>query len=205
MNKGMVWAKKRWPSLGTLGMITFAIIVATLVDLVSEIGYIRLGFYSYPGALKGWTLFYGTPYAFPIYESIIWGTCWGLLASVRYFKNDKGESVVERGIDEVKFGSSKRKALVRFLALYGIVNFLFFFAYNWPMQLFTLHSGAWPKSIVERSYFTNGICGPETNTLCVGGPHVPIVTRGSAHLTQDGKLVYPTGVQPPLPVKARPK
>jgi hypothetical protein len=153
--------------------------------------------------MKGWTLFYGTPHAFPIYEAATFGICWGLMASVRYFRNDKGETVAERGIDEVKFGGSKRKALVRFLALYGILNALFFFAYNLPIQLFTLHSGAWPKSIVEKSYFTNGICGPEMNILCPGGPHEPIVTRGSAQLTQDGKLVYPTGVQPPLPVKLR--
>ncbi len=200
MNKGMVWAKKRWPSLGPLGLISFAIGVLMFADFFMEVVFIRLGFYVYPGSLKGWTVFFGKTYGFPIYESILFGVFWGLLASVRYFKNDKGETIVERGIDEVRFVGSKRKTLLRFLAMVGIINMLNAFGYNLPIQLFTLHSAAWPKSVVEKSYFTNGICGPETNTLCVGGPGIPIVTRGSAHFTQDGQLVYPKGVRPPTPV-----
>ncbi len=203
LNKVMAWAKKRWPWLGTLGMISFAMGVMMVFDFVMEIVYMRLGFYVYPGSLKGWTVFYGTPYAFPIYESILFGSVWGILASVRYFKNDKGQTLAERGLDEVKFRSSKRKTLVRFLAMVGLINMLFTFGYNLPMQLFTLHSGAWPKSVVEKSYFTNGICGPDKNALCVAGPNMTIVTRGSAYFTQDGKLVYPKGVQPPTPVKVK--
>ena len=203
MNKLMARAKKRWPSLGPLGLISFAMGVFICFDFVMEIAYIRLGFYAYPGSLKGWTVFYGKPYGFPIYESILFGSLWGVLASIRYFKNDKGETIAERGIDEVRFGSSKLKTLVRFLALVGIINLVDAFGYNLPMQLFSLHSGAWPKSVVEKSYFTNAICGPDTNTLCVGGPGIPIVTRGSAHFTQDGQVVYPKGVRPPTPVKEK--
>lgn len=204
-------AKARWPHIGRVRLFLVAMAVGIGIDFVMEAIYLRLGLYSYPGALKGpWTLWSGKYYQFPLYESFLWGTTWAAMASVRYFRNDKGQSFAERGIDELRVGTKKRNGL-RFLALVGVLNVIFLLVYNIPMNIFGLHAGEWPADIQNRSYFTNGLCGPRsagvvpaddprpgTDYACPG-PNVPLNRRGSVHLNPAGELVVPPGGELPKP------
>ena len=53
-----------------------------------------------------------------------------------------------------------------------------------------LHGGPWPADVQNRSYLTNGVCGPGTSYACAS-PSVPTPRRNSAHLDPAGELVGP--------------
>jgi hypothetical protein len=190
--------KERWPRLGPMGLLGALFITMVVVDVLLEIPYTRLGIYSFAGAIEGWTLFHGHYYQFPIYEALLWPFCWTVMTAIRYFRNDRGQSILERGIDEVRIGPGK-KVVVRFLALFAGMNLCFLLLYNLPIMLISLHSSAWPQDVVERSYFTNGLCGPGSEYAC-SGPAVPIPTRRSAHLGPDNQIVVPLSTKLPTPV-----
>jgi hypothetical protein len=83
-----------------------------------------------------------------------------------------------------------RKAGIRLLALIGLGNVLFFFVYNMPQGILGLYSSPWPQDILDRSYLTDGLCGPGTSYACPG-PGVPIPRPDSAHLGPNGELMIP--------------
>lgn len=191
--------KARYPDLGNLGTIATMFAFMFLADFIVESAWVRSGAYSFGGAVKGWTLFYGKWYQFPIYESILWGACWTGMAALRYYVDDRGRTWVEKGVDRVRVGPKGNLAL-RFLAVYGALNAIMIVTYNIPQQWFNLHSSPWPKSIQERSYFTQGICGPETDYECFN-TNIPMQGRGSSHVSPQGKLVVPDGATEPEPVE----
>lgn len=188
--------KARWPRIGTLGTIGIFVLMSMAIDLLIEVPYVILGTYTYPGALKGWTLFYGHYYQFPLYEPVVMGAFWSGCASIRYFRNDKGQSFVESGLERVTVGS-KGKAWLRTLSLTAALTIVLHGLYTVPFTLIQgLHSGAWPEDIVSRSYFTNGLCGPGTHYACPG-PEVPNVRRGGVAVDPDGNLYVPPGTKLP--------
>ena len=197
INWVMRQAKRRWPKLGTSGLVLIAIASGMLLDFVLEVMYVRLGTYVYPGAYKPLTLFYGHYYQFPILCAVFSGIAFGLVACLRYFRNDKGQTFVEGGIAELRVKPWQR-SWVRFLAIYGLFNLLGLLAcsqYWWT----AVHEQPWPKGVLERSYFTNGLCGTGTDVACPGGV-IPVTQRGTAHLSPNNTVVVPPGKNLPEPV-----
>src|SRR5437667_171266 len=66
----------------------------------------------------------GKTYQFPLYEPFIFGLTWMAPGALRYFRDDKGRSVVERGIDESKI-SRRRANGLRLLAVIGFLNLVY--------------------------------------------------------------------------------
>lgn len=183
-------AKQRWPRLGTFGLLGVAYASSVVFDLALEIPYIRIGTYSIGGAHEGLTFFHGHYFQFPVYESILAPLWFVAFGALRYFRNDRGESVAERGIERVKGGAGRRAALST-VAVIGMCNLLTL-VYYVPLYYVAIHSEDWPADITSRSYF--GVCGPQTEYACPGD-RVPIV-RGpdSAHARPDGTMVAPAGL-----------
>ena len=165
----MRYAKTRWPRLGTAGIIATGFTVMTVFDVLFECAFIRTGALSYPGAVHGLSIWGGETYQFPIYQAVLWsGTMWTATGALRYFRDDKGRSVVERGVDTLQRGRSVR-VILRGLALCGFVN-VCMLAYNIAFSWFALHVDQTPA---YPSYRRAGICGPGTAYDCPG-PSVPI-------------------------------
>jgi hypothetical protein len=194
VNKIMGAAKRRWPGLGTMGLIGIAWGLMALTDLVLEVGWIHNGLYAYSGAYRPLSVLAGSQYQFPLYEAVLWGAMWGAMACLRYFRNDRGETVAERGLDRVKASHRGRSAL-RLLAIIGIAQ-TFMFVYNIGIGFAGLHAGPWPKDVLDKSYLTAGMCGPDTNIAC-SDQRVPIA-RGttSGHATPEGGFAEPRGGLP---------
>lgn len=179
-------AKARWPQLGTVGMIAVCLGFFIIFDLVAEGIWVRTGIYFYPGAIRSLSLFPGHYYQFPVYEVLLFGVSWAAWGCLRWFRDDKGRTIAERGIDDIR-ATPKQKTWLRFLALVGATNVLYLWC-NVGWQVFSLHSDPWPKDITSRSYMTDQLCGPGTTYACPG-PAVPVNRPDSDHVGPDGELV----------------
>jgi hypothetical protein len=198
----MRWFQSRNPSLRTDTLFIGLFIGVAIFDFLFEFGFVWAGLYHYGGAIDELSWFTEETYKFPKYEPILIGFLFSLWVSVRYFKNDKGETLAERGLDQVRTSATGKTAL-RFFALAGILNITFLVGYNVPVQFFQLHADEWPQAIQERSYLTTGICGAGTNYTC-GGTGTPIPRAGTAiSIDPNGKTIVPEGTEMPTAVPFR--
>lgn len=182
-------AKARFPRLGIVGALIAAYVACVIFDVVLE-GFIwmKTGFYAYPGA-PGPKLFEGSFTAYPFVEGILIGFLLTPYALLRYYKDDKGYTIVERGVENLRVGS-RTKVLLRFLALTAVAHGIYFFCYN----VYAYHVGVnqveWPKAVQQRSYLLNGVCGEGTNRACYSRS-IPNSREHSSYVGRDGKLVVP--------------
>ncbi|MBA3035376.1 MAG: spirocyclase, AveC family [Desulfobacterium sp.] len=166
----MNFARKRW-SWGPIKLILFIFPFMMIYDLVIEGTFQTIGFYTMAGGKI--SFFPDTYEKFPIIETIFIACLNIPVLALRYFKNDKGETLAERGINSMVI-SDGRKQLLRLLALIGATQTIFLACYNVPMAAFMgSNPGKWPTDITSRPYFTNGLCGAGTDRLCPG-PGVPL-------------------------------
>lgn len=182
-------AQTRWPQLGKLGLVAICFLSMVILDCIMEPAFMVLAGWTYPSAIHGLTVFQGRYFQFPIYEAIYWGGAWTVYASLRYFRDDRGQTIVERGIERVR-GSARKKTFLRFCALVGVITVITFAFYEIPMWMTTMHAHDWPQDIRNRSYLTDGICGPGTDYACPGRG-VPIPRPDSVHVTPGGKSLVP--------------
>nr|WP_244438468.1 spirocyclase AveC family protein [Mycolicibacterium septicum] len=195
--------KNRWPSITNLRLILLTYAMAFVFDFVMEaLVMLPIGFYTYPGAIRSVSFNAGTYYQWPIYEGLMWGGVQAALCCLRFFTDDRGRTVVERGIDRVRGGFAKQQ-FIRFLAVFAGVSACFFFFYNLPAQWIGMHSDPWPEDHMKRSYLTGGICGDGTDTPCPD-PVLPMPTKRSGFINTDGQLVLPEGAQLPTVVPLMP-
>lgn len=196
--------KNRWPGISNLRLILVTYAIAIVFDFVME-GLILLpiGFYSYPGAIQELSINAGTYYQYPIYEGFMWGGVQAALCCLRFFTDDRGRTVVERGMDNLRGGFAKQQ-FVRFLAIFGGVSACFFIFYNIPATWLGTQADPWPEDVQKRSYFNPGICGEGTDRPCPN-PDLPRPTKHSGYINHDGELVLPEGVTipPVVPIEGR--
>jgi hypothetical protein len=188
-------AGARWPRLGTPSLIAICFVSLFVGDIVLEgFVWLPLGFLSYPGG--HWNLFAGSWHQYPIHEGITAGALFTGLASLRHFRNDKGETFADRGVDKLKIGQGRKNAL-KFLAFIGASQVIMLVTYNIPVAtLIASHPAKWPASIQSRSYFTDGVCGHGTSRLCPQGG-LPTISGGDVAIGPGGRLIIPGGVKLP--------
>lgn len=187
--------RKRFPNLGNFGLCVVTTLIFVVFDACLEPLLMASGVWTYPGAIEGLTLFHGRYFQFPIYEAILFGSCWAAWTFLRFFKDDKGRTVVERGADTMSVRESGRTFL-RFLAIAGFLN-VAMLVYSLLWAVIGLHASEWPQDITERSYLTNNLCGPGTGPspadpgYACPGPNVPVPRPGSTYVTTDGTSFTP--------------
>ena len=165
-------AKARWPNMGVFGIIATIFIGLTIVDTIIETLLLRTGLYAYPGGIRGITLFAGQTYQLPLSETVLFGGLGlGAIAVLSYFRDDRGHTFVERGIDTVKL-STKGKQLVRFCAIFGAVHAAFLVLYMVPQQWFAVQSDPFPPGY--KSYMINDMCASGSDGATCPGPGVPM-------------------------------
>jgi hypothetical protein len=180
--------KERFPDITGFWLVATCFAAMCLFDVVLEgIIWLPMGVFEYPGG--HWAIFGDTYHKYPLNEMFTIGSVFTVLASVRYFTNDKGQMVIERGVDEIK-GTKTRKLVLRGLAAIAFCQVVMFLGYNVPNSIIGANSAEWPEDLQKRSYFTNYLCGDETNRLCPG-PGVSNERDGSAYIGADGTIVRP--------------
>lgn len=193
------------PGAGKPTLIGACFLVVLVFDLVLE------GLIWMPGG--AWTLagghlpvlFPGTYHQFTANEWIPVTMTLTAVACLRYFRDDRGHTVADRGLSELRI-SARRALAYRVLAVTGLVHVTMFVCYILPNIFLGLHTQAWPADVQSRSYFTDYLCGEGTDRACPG-PTVPNLRNDnadggaqSAYLDRDGRLVLPPGATIPPPV-----
>ncbi|MFD0691665.1 spirocyclase AveC family protein [Actinomadura fibrosa] len=199
---GGCWAmrriKSRWPDISNFRLVVATYLLAVVFDFIMEACVILpAGLYSYPGAIRAVSINAGTYYQWPVYEGFMWGGVQAALCCLRYFTDDRGRTVVERGLDTVRGGA--RQQLARFLAIFAAVSASFFLLYNVPAQWIGLHADSWPADVQKRSYFSAQVCGEGSDQPCPD-PSLPMPTKRSGYISTDGKLILPPGKELPKTV-----
>jgi hypothetical protein len=170
--------KERWPRMGKASMVGVALATGMMLDWASEQTMVSFQLMAYLSTVPALTVFPGRLYQFPLYEAFFFGGVVGFTGVVMYFKDDKGFTWAERGVERLRITRARgMKTLVRWLSLMGLFHTAMFLFYSLPMQLFAINGGAFPDHVP--SYLRNGICGPETPYPCAG-PGVPIPRRTEA-------------------------
>ncbi|HKY89531.1 MAG TPA: spirocyclase AveC family protein [Nevskiaceae bacterium] len=167
-------AKQARPDWGVTQLILVAFGVAVVYDIVMELCFVRTGMYAYPNAVHALTVWAGKPYQFPLYEAFFWGMVSSSTAILYYFRDDRGLTVIDRGIERVR--SVRWRSPIRVLAMFGFVT-VPFSVYNVFMILFSLHGDPTPD---YPGWLRNGACGPGTVYECPAPDAViPPFTRAS--------------------------
>ena len=194
--------KARWPGISNLRLIAVTYGLAFLFDFVMEgLVLLPIGLYTYPGAIRSVSMNADTYYQWPVYEGLMWGAVQAALCCLRYFTDERGRTLVERGLDGVRGGFVRQQA-TRLLAIFAGVSGCFFFFYMAPAQWIGMHADPWPQDHQKRSYFTGGICGEGTDKPCPN-PALPLPTNRSGYINTDGELVLPAGagLPPTVPLQ----
>jgi hypothetical protein len=161
---------RRYPNMGILPTLAIMVVSLTIIDSIVEIVFLRTGMYAYPGSIRALTLWAGETHQFPLTEGFLFG---GLgvtsTAVVFYFRDDKGRTFVERGIDQLRYPEFA-KSWLRTLAIFGFIHTAFFVLYFIPCQFVTLNADPFPEGYP--SYMTNGMCVYGINGDQCPGPGV---------------------------------
>ena len=106
--------KARWPNISNLRLIGVTYAFTFVLDFVMEACLLLpTGLFTYPGAIQSVSFNAGHYYQWPVYEGLMWGGVQAGLCCLRYFTDDRGRTVFERGLDlnSVKAISGHKSAI----------------------------------------------------------------------------------------------
>lgn len=164
----------RWPSMGKVSVLALTLLAFMVLDFVLEMPLILIKAEFYGATIRQLTLFAGTNHQYPLYELLFWGALWTAASALRYYRDDKGRTLVERGVDGFDMAPG-RTTLVRLLAIIGAAASIITVFYNLPWNFAAAQANDFPKD--APSYFLNGVCGPGSSNPCTG-PDTPIYRSG---------------------------
>lgn len=175
----MRFFKARFPAINNVALAVLGVLGAMVCDMVLESLLIRFsGIYAYPGSVRAWSLWGGHWYQFPIYEALFFGGWVGLCSVLLYFKDDKGQTWVERGVEKIELcrRSNLLKAAMRTVAVIGFCQVVELIVYVLPMPLITANADPFPDDLPAFFTVGSGMCGPGTGLACPR-PDLPIQRR----------------------------
>jgi len=164
-------AKARWPRIPRLGLVAICFAVMVPFDILFEgIIFMPMGSWEYPGGHV--KIFADTFHAYPLNEALTTGVIFTMFACIKYFANDRGQSLAERGAEQLG-GGPVRVTTVRVLAVTGLVTLAMTIGYTLPNTWFGAHSTEWNKDTQTRSYLTY-TCGEGPGIACPS-PDIPLL------------------------------
>lgn len=154
--------QRRFPKTPPVALTACFVLIVGLDFLAEGTVMMRLGWYAETGASFNAGEYYQLPYRNLILAALMWT----VLSAFVFYRNDKGQTLVERGVERYPATSFKAIGL-RFLALLAAVQLILIVFYQLPMALHQKHfPGEWPESIAGKTYFNNGQCGFGTPREC---------------------------------------
>jgi Spirocyclase AveC-like len=161
--KFMAWWKSKRPDITPLELILTTFLVFIPFDFVLEYGILSTELFNYASTVPELTLWAGEKNQFPLYEIVSWCACLTTWTALRYFQNDKGETLAERGLSKIRFPLEGLKTFTRFLVITGACQVFFLLLYNIPYFYWSTKGAAFPD---YAPYRIGGLCGPGTHYDC---------------------------------------
>jgi hypothetical protein len=158
------------PATSTAGLLGLTVAFFFVLDLAFEAALVHIDTYAYTGTIDWLTLWSGSDNQLPAYEVLFWAVFLTGVASLRFFKDDRGDTFVEHGIDRLGLSKGKEGA-VRQLALIGAGAAAITVFYNMPWALISSHNNSFPQGLP--SYFVNGVCSPDPAQATAEVPPCP--------------------------------
>lgn len=145
------WCRARWPGISTPRLIGLLLLFALVLDLTFELPLIALGGWTYtsPPAVS---IPLGGGYRYAFHELFVGAAFFGMGALVRVFKNDRGETLLERGLGHLAPG---RRAAVLFMALFAVFQVGTWGPGTVPLWTYGPYQTEWPKL---PTWIVNDIC-----------------------------------------------
>lgn len=153
---------RRRPSIGKPGPIGCAFVTILMVESVIDIAYVRLSFYQYWNTVPQLTLWAGKPYQYPVYAAVLASAYSTSLGALRYFRDEHGHTLGERGIDVAAMPHA-RAVILRFLGITRCLT-LVFAAYVFSYAASSIYGGPIPDR--PPTYMLNNVCGTTTHQPC---------------------------------------
>jgi hypothetical protein len=174
INLAMTRAHRRWPELSTAQLVVGGMLLMMILDIALELPAIALRMWSYPGLPNALSIFGDSSTKLPLVEVVAFGVVIGGFAALRYCKNDRGETIIERGSQRAT--PSRSRHVVTLLALVGFMNGGILLL-NGSLAFFGLYATQYKPL---PAYIVNDMCGPETRYgPCPGDPGYRMPLRGS--------------------------
>lgn len=98
LNKAMAWAKRTWPRMSALELVVFAYVVGGVLAMALEAPMFLTHAWGLPGAPDTLALF-DDDHRYAWAEYVTTAIVFATFGCVRFFKNDKGQTVAERGLE----------------------------------------------------------------------------------------------------------
>jgi hypothetical protein len=169
----IVAVRQRRPGIGYSALMAITFSVSFVLDVILEgIVWMPFGVYQYPGGHVP-LLFPDAYHKLPLQETLFIAF-WGVgLIFLYTFRNDKGQTIVERGVEKIHGGPVKKAGyqILAMIAAFHIGLGLLFTVPN--LALWGGKSTEWPKDLQSRSYMVDNLCGPGSDWACPG-PNVPL-------------------------------
>jgi hypothetical protein len=188
---------RQWrPTISPVSMCLLAFVPMMVVGTLWEAAFMVMGSHSYASSIHWLSLNPGHYFTFPVYQGITASLLYTTWGAMRYFKDDRGHSFAERGLETLNV-SDHLKGWMRFLAVSGAITGIFFVFYHIPNAMIALRGDGWPADVQKRSYFVTKMCGAASDVACPDS-HLPF-PRGnnSVRIGPNGDLVVPPGVTVP--------
>lgn len=165
----MHWMRRRRPQTGTAALVLATWAVVTLFIMVfEEILILRTGVAVWE-QIPPVTIYAGTRYQMSLLpDPVFWGGVMVFMTYLRFSRNDRGQSLVEAGLDRVP-GGTGRRALVSTLAVIGAVSTAMLLS-----SVLAITASLYSRTPDDLpSYILHGMCGDANSQPCPN-PGVPI-------------------------------
>jgi hypothetical protein len=159
-----------WPKCSALELALVALFLCVILDVTAEVSLAAAGTFAWPCAIKGLSLFHGRPYQFPMYEGILFGATIAAGGVLRFFRDDRGQTWVEKGLERLTLPRPTVTA-VKFFAIFGFMHLFMATVYSIPMNWFGMHSDS---CLRYPAHLENNLCVVGVNGGQCPGPGIPM-------------------------------
>jgi len=111
--------RARWPSLSNAQLLLLCVGIGIAFDIAFEAPIYKLRLWAFPGSPDELALFSGESTKFPVWEMIPAGIAFASFGALRFFKDDRGRPLTERGLEGA---STWKRSLVSLAATIGVVH-----------------------------------------------------------------------------------
>lgn len=174
-------ARERWPSLTQPQLFGIVSAGGCLLVLGEPALLLPLNLWTFPGTPMSVSIG-GEAFRYPFApEILVFGLWIGTIASVRIFRDDRGRSLVERGLDR---HTPRVRVAITLAALYGVVQVATWGQSTAPMWVLGFNQQQWPAL---PAHVQNGLCDSPGVTgtrfgTCPGTPGYRMPIRGDSRL-----------------------